>query len=168
MSFTNCTRLTSLQERQNMFSREMSIFVNAPADQVYGLVSDIRRHPEWAFNPLELYHIAGPEQGVGATFSSVAHRVAGIVETFRGQIRVVIDEPPNQFAFETHDPSGRYRWMFTVMSEGNGSRLTQRMEKLSGPWILRYFQPAIIWPLFGSAQVRGGLENIKALLEKET
>ena len=151
-----------------MFSREMSIFVNAPADQVYGLVSDIRRHPIWAFNPLELYHIAGPEQGVGATFSSVAHHVAGIVETFQGQIRVVIDEPPKRFAFETHDSSGRYRWTFTIASEGNRSRLTQRMEKLSGPWILRYVQPAIIWPLFGRRQVRGGLENIKTLLEKET
>ena len=151
-----------------MFSREMSIFVNVPADQAYGLVSDIRRHPEWAFNPLKLHHIGGPEQGVGATFSSVAHHVASIVETFEGQIRVVIDEPPKQFAFETHDPSGRYRWTFTVTSEGNGSRLTQRMEKLSGPWILRYLQPAIIWPLLGSAQVRGGLENIRALLEKET
>lgn len=150
-----------------MFSREMSIFVNVPADQAYGLVSDLRRHPEWAFNPLKLRHIAGPDQGVGATFSSVAHPVAGIVETFQGQIRVMTDEPPKQFAFETHDLSGRYHWMFTVTPEGNGSHLTQRMEKLSGPWILRYLQPAISWPLFGSAQVRGGLENIKALLEKE-
>ncbi|HEU0294568.1 MAG TPA: hypothetical protein VFR47_17645 [Anaerolineales bacterium] len=84
-----------------------------------------------------------------------------------GAIRVVIDEPPKQFAFETHDSSGRYRWTFTVTSKGNGSCLTQRMEKLSGPWIFRYLQPAIIWPLFGSRQVRGGLENIKALLEKQ-
>jgi hypothetical protein len=150
-----------------MFNREMNIFVNVPADQVYELVSDIRRHPEWAFNPLEIRHIAGPEQGLGATFSSVAHRVAGIVETFQGQICVVIDEPPNQFAFETHDTSGRYRWTFIVTPEGNGSRLTQRMEKLSGPWILRYVQPAILWPLFGRSQVRGGLENIKTLLEKQ-
>ena len=151
-----------------MFSREMSIFVNAPIDQVYGLVSNIHRHPEWAFNPLELHHIAGPEHGVGATFSSVAHRVVSTVETLRGQIRVVLDDPPKQFAYETHDSSGRYRWTFTVTPEGNGSRLTQRMEKLSGPWILRYLQPAIIWPFFGRAQVWGGLENIKTLLEKET
>lgn len=108
-----------------------------------------------------------PSARSNAILNSEAHRVAGIVEALQGQICVVLDEPPKQFAFETHDASGRYRWTFTLTPDGKGSRLTQRMEKLSGPWILRYVQPAILWPLFGSRQVRGGLEKIKVLLEKK-
>ena len=79
-----------------MFSREMSIFVNVPADQAYGLVSDLRRHPEWAFNPLKLRHIAGPDQGVGAVSLDVYRHAGGkrfSPDTAYGETLRPVDSP---------------------------------------------------------------------------
>ena len=150
-----------------MLVRARNILVNAPAEDVFGYVADIRRHPDWAANPLQIHHVAGPESGVGATFTTNAHRTVGFAGTFQGRIRVLIEEPPRRFVYRTEDTSGRYQWTFLIAPQENGTRLTHRMEKLSGPWILRWLQPAVLWPLIGKKQVKRGLENIKAQFEQK-
>ena len=148
--------------------KELSIHIDATPETVYRLVSDVIRHPEWSQNPLAIRHVEGPLEGPGATFSSRAGRVARFAGTFKGRIRVRSARPPEHFEYETHDDSGRYVWSFSIAREGNGCRLVHRVEKLSGPWILRVVQPPIIWPLIGSHQVRVGLQNIKRKAEGES
>lgn len=150
-----------------MLKKEINIFISAAAEDVFGYVANVRRHPDWAANPLEIHHMAGPESGLGATFATTAHRTVGFAGTFQGRIRVLIEEPPRRFVYETEDTSGRYQWTFFIIPEGNRTRLTHRMEKLSGPWILRWLQPAVLWPLIGKKQVKRGLENIKVHLEQD-
>lgn len=151
-----------------MLKGEISILINASAEEVFDYVANVRRHSDWAANPLEMRHVAGPDSGVGATFAATAHRTVGFAGTFRGQVRVLTEEPPRRFVYETEDPSGHYQWTFLVAPEEKGTRLTHRMEKLTGPLILRWLQPAVLWPLIGKRQVKRGLENIKAHFEMET
>jgi uncharacterized protein YndB with AHSA1/START domain len=144
---------------------EKSLHIEAAPEQVYRYATDLRRHPEWAFNPLEIKHSSGPESGPGATFESVAHRTAGFAGTFRGVVKIVSDDAPRRFVYDVQDDSGSYRWTMAFEPEGSGTRMTHRFEKYAGPWVLWFLQPALIWPMVGSRQVAGGLSNIKAKLE---
>jgi uncharacterized protein YndB with AHSA1/START domain len=151
---------------KELFARDVQIHIQASCTEVFNYLVDIRRHCEWAANPLEIRHFSGPTAGVGATFESVARRTARVAGTFTGRIRIVAVEPPHRFAYEVEDNTGRYRWTMTITPEGNGTKLTQRMAKLSGPWLINLFQPWLIWPLIGRPQVKGGLDRIKICLER--
>jgi uncharacterized protein YndB with AHSA1/START domain len=144
---------------------EKNLYIEASPEHVYRYATDIRRHAEWAFNPLEIVHVAGPDSGLGATFKSVARRTAGFVGTFRGLIKVVSDAPPYRFVYDVQDDSGSYRWTMLFEAEGSGTRIIHRFEKYAGPWVLWFLQPTLIWPMVGSKQVAGGLANLKAKLE---
>ena len=148
-----------------MFTREKTIFVNTSVDRAFGYVANISSHSEWAANPLKIQHRAGPESGKGATYESVIHHPAWIAGAFQGQIRVLHEEPPHRFVYETSDTTGQYLWSFLLSAEGKGCRLIQRMERISAPWIICLLQPVILWPLLGSRQVQAGLEHIKTKLE---
>jgi hypothetical protein len=52
-----------------------------------------------------------------------------------------------------------------LQPEGKGTRLIQRMERLTGPLWIRLAQPGLVWPLYGRRAVGKGLANIKAKLE---
>ena len=148
-----------------MFNRERTVFINTSTEKAFRYVSDIPRHTEWAANSLEISHTGGPASGPRATFGSVIHNPAGIVGSFQGQIRVLVEEHPHRFVYETSDTTGQYRWTFLLSAKGNGCRLIHRMERISASWIIRLLQPFIIWPLVGSRQVQNGLEHIKTNLE---
>jgi uncharacterized protein YndB with AHSA1/START domain len=148
-----------------MFKREKTILINTSVDKVFSYVANISRHAEWAANSLEIRHTAGPESGEGATYESVIHNPAGIASSFKGQIRVLHEESPHRFVYETFDTTGQYRWSFLLSAEGNGCRLIHRMERISAPWMICLLQPVILWPLLGSRQVQAGLEHIQTNLE---
>ena len=93
-----------------MFKREKTILINTSVDKVFSYVANISRHAEWAANTLEIRHTAGPESGEGATYESVIHSPAGIAGSFKGQIRVLHEESPHRFVYETFDTTGQYRW----------------------------------------------------------
>jgi hypothetical protein len=142
------------------FAREETIQIQAPASSVFDYVADVRRHPEWAAQRLEVR----PQDRDGSplsTYDCTAHLGMPI----RGTIRVVSADPPLRFAYECEDMSGRYLWTMSVRTLGGGSRLTMRVERLSGPFWVRLLQPIIIWPLIGLPGVRRGLANIKDQME---
>src|SRR4051812_41107997 len=61
---------TLAEEASMGFVRLVDIEVAAPPTQIFPLVSDIRRHPEWAYNTLTVAHVDGPEIGPGAHYTS--------------------------------------------------------------------------------------------------
>ena len=150
---------------RELFAREVSIVIAASREAIFDYVVDITRHPEWAANPLEIQHVAGPARGVGATFTSVAHRTARIAGTFTGRVRVLVAERPDLLRYEVIDTSGHYHWTITLATADAGTLLTQHMAKLDGPWLINVVQPSVIWPLVGSYQARVGLARLKARME---
>ena len=156
----------TLVNHRYLFVREQAILIDVPCEAVFTYVVDVLRHPEWAANPLEIRHIAGPTSGVGATFASVAHKTGRVAGTFTGHLRVVEVTPPQRFVYDVVDTSGHYHWTIALHREANCTRLSQRMAKLSGPWLINLLQPRLIWPLIGRPQVRRGLANLKAHLER--
>ena len=138
------------------FAREESIQIQAPLNTVFDYVADIRRHPEWAAQRLEVHPLDRNANPL-STYESKAHLGMAI----HGTIRVVSAEPPLRFAYECEDMSGHYLWTMSLRTLGGGSRLTMRVERLRGPWWVRLLQPNLIWPLIGKPGVRRALENIK-------
>lgn len=145
-----------------MFGREESTYIEAAPEAVFCYVADIRRHVEWAAQPLNIKVEPSPEHGSGTTFSSTVRIGRG---RFIAQGRVIIEEPPVRYIYECRDFSGHYRWSMVLQAEGAGTRLTQRMERLHAPWWVCLIQANVLWPLHGRPSVQKGLANIKTHLE---
>lgn len=144
------------------FGRQVSIFIAETPDLVFRYVIDMRRHAEWSAEPLEIRLEPGPEHGPGTHFTSTAgvgrRRITG-----RG--RIIAEEPPTRFVYESTDLFGCHRWTMTLQAQGTGTRLTQRIERLAGPLWVRLLQPLLLWPLAGHRSVKKGLATLKVRLE---
>ena len=141
------------------FSREISIFITVTPEVVYRYISDIRRHAEWATEPLDIM----PEPGLARRFRSVAQlgpmKIKALVE-------VLSEEPPSRLVYQCKDLFWLHRWTVTLDAEGSGTRLIQRVERIEGPWWVRLLQPMVLWPAVGKSDVQNGLHNLKNRLEK--
>jgi Polyketide cyclase / dehydrase and lipid transport len=148
------------------FVRLVDIEVAAPPAQIFPLVSDIRRHPEWAYNTLTVAHVDGPEIGPGAHYTStVTDAVPGSKKPAKGDIRVLKSDAPELFVYECTDDAGTYRWSVTISRWNDATTVTHTVERLVGPWYVRMLQPTL-WAMFGGKQVRGGLTKLKQLAER--
>jgi uncharacterized protein YndB with AHSA1/START domain len=162
LHMNNSHDLTSANEVQRpQFSRQMRIYIEAAPETVFRYVTDIGRHVEWSAQTLSIK--PDPEHGSGATFASTA--LVGFLLPVAGHISVIAEEAPIRFVYEYQDLSGYYRWTMLLQPEGKGTRLTQRMERLQGPFWIRLAQRGLVWPLYGRRAVGKGLANIKAHLE---
>ena len=142
------------------FAREETIQIQAPASTVFDYVADVRRHPEWAAQRLQV-RARGRDTDPLNTYDSTARLGLPI----RGTIRIVSAEPPLRFAYECEDMSGHHLWTMSLRTVGGGSRLTMRVERLAGPLWVRLLQPILMWPLVGRPGVRKALVNIKRSVE---
>jgi hypothetical protein len=148
------------------FQRTVSAEIEAHIERVYALVSDIRRHPDWAHNELQVEHAAGPEMGLGAEYSCMIERPApGMNKPARGSIRVIEAAAPYRFSYECHDDAGYYRWTFDLSSSGRGTTVHHTVRRLSAPAHVRLVQP-VAWRAFGDSQVRGGLDKLAQLAQR--
>ena len=139
------------------FEKEATI--GAPAAKVFGYVSDIARHGEWAGDRLEVEKTSEGPLGVGSTFSCVGHQMG----THKGQITVTQYEPGSRVVFESEDDSGRWRHQFVVEGHDQQTKLIKAVEpvKLSGMTML--MSPLL--PLIVPRTLGADLRRIRAQLE---
>ena len=143
-----------------MFSREFSVDINAPIEQVFAYVVDLKRHPEWSNNRMEM-KVQGEPVAVGTTFETVVDAFGK--ETAKG--KVIALEAPTRFVYECDtSTSGRWRWTMTLEPIEGGTRLRHRSEGLERPAWMKVVQP-LAFPFIGKKMQAGGLENIKARVE---
>jgi uncharacterized protein YndB with AHSA1/START domain len=148
------------------FDRTVEIDIAAPPERIFGLVSDLRRHPQWAYNTLAVQHVDGPEVGPGACYRSMVTGVApGSRKAIAGRIRVTKSDAPELFIYECTDDGGTYRWTFEVATWYEKTHVNHTVERFSSPWFVPYIQP-LMWATFGVKRVRGGLANLKKLAEQ--
>lgn len=113
---------------QNLDRDEVSGYVDAPPAEVYDLVSDVTRTPE--FSPevqrcTWLPPATGP--AVGARFVAVNKVARG--PSWRNKPVVTVAEPGREFAFSRTEPlSGTVVWRYRLKPEGSGTRVTESYE----------------------------------------
>ncbi len=144
-----------------MAIREGSVQTAAPAQKAFDLLSDVSRHGEWAAHPLTVTRNPGPERDPGATYSCHTAMLGGI----KGAVQVISEDPPGSFVFEAQDASGHFRWSFTIVPDGSGSRITYRMEPVKVPLVMAVLTDMLIWPLAGKKGFEQTLQNIKRSVE---
>lgn len=143
-----------------MFSKEYSVDINAPVEQVWAYVTDLKRHPEWSNNTMEM-RVDGDTVGVGTTFETSVKAFG--TETSKG--RVTEMQAPARFVYECDtSTSGLWRWTMTLEPIAGGTRLRHKAEGLRVPGWFKVVQP-MMFPFIGKKMQTHGLQNIKTRVE---
>jgi hypothetical protein len=149
---------------QTLDRDEQSVHVAAPPEQVYALVSDVTRTPEFSPEILRcswLDEVTGP--AVGARFEAV-NKVPGR-PPWRNRPVVTVAEPGRAFAFRrTERFAGSIEWCYRLEPDGDGTRLTESYRVLEPLSRVGWF---VIGTLFGRRDRRSDLrEGMRATLER--
>ena len=139
-----------------MFAQEKSIDIDAAPEEVYDYVADLRRHPEWAAQKLDIV-----ERDDGRFDSTVTIGPAKL----KAVLSVESAQRPRRFVFISDDGLAPHRWHFDITPRSGGSRLKFGFERMSAPMIIRMAQPILMWPLVGNPGMEKGLSNIKRQVE---
>ncbi len=143
-----------------MFTKEFSVDIDAPIEQVFAYVTDVKRHPEWSNNKMQIT-VHGEPVAVGTTFEAEISAFGKEVS----QCKVVEMTPPTKFVYECDNKaSGYWRWTMTLEPIAGGTRLSHRAEGLQTPGWFKVVQP-LMFPFVGKKMHVGGLNNIKARVE---
>jgi uncharacterized protein YndB with AHSA1/START domain len=143
-----------------VFSNEETIQINAAPEEAWRYVTDLKRHPEWASNPMEM-RVDGEPVQVGTTF----HTVVKAFGSESGDGKVLEMEPPRRFVYECDtSSSGVWRWTMTLSPANGGTRLAHRGEGLKTPLWFKMIQK-FTFPFVGRKMATKGLANLKAKIE---
>ena len=139
---------------------ERQITINASPEQVFGYLSDITRHPEWASHDLKVERTSSGPVAVGSTFSSVGHQMG----EHKAQIRVMELQPNSSVVFEAEDDTGHFRHYFRLQPGDGGTLLTKGSDPLRLSLMLKLLMP--VGRLYMVPRgLDGDLKRIKANLE---
>jgi len=158
---------------QHLTQDQVSLLIQAPPEQIYALVADVTRTPD--FSPA-IVHCAwldgatGPE--VGARFEAVNTTQAG--KTWKNRPIVTAAVPGKEFAFSRTEPfAGTLVWRYTFLPSDGGTEVTESYEVTRPITRLGWF---IIERIFKAGDVQAGLhagmqttlERLRATVERGT
>ncbi len=149
--------------RQELSADQVSRHIDAPADQLYDIISDVTRTPELAPEIISCVWLDGATgPAVGARFKARNH--AGRGPKWSNKPVVVAAERGRDFAFERTEPfSGTVRWVYRFEPDGTGTRVTESYEVTHALSIVGWF---VIGTLYGLKHRRSDLrKNMTATLE---
>ena len=119
-------------------SGQASVHVDAPTEQVYDVVTDVRRMGEWSPETYKTEWLDGATgPALGARFKGSNRR--GIAR-WSTKPRVTACERPREFSFVT-DLLGKdqTKWTYRFEPDGDGTRVTESFELLSDtPAVIRF------------------------------
>jgi hypothetical protein len=106
-----------------MWQTEASIDVAAPAQEVYGYLSDFRRHKEWSLGVAEIEQTNGDMIAVGAEFEAVEK----VPVRFTSYSRITRLEPPRWIEWSAWDGRAfQVSWAFEITASVDSTRVVQR------------------------------------------
>src|SRR5688500_19805280 len=108
---------------QTLDRDEVSTVVAAPPEDVYALVADVTRTPEFSPEVVSCRWLDGATgPAVGARFEAVNASAAG--KRWKNQPVVTVAEPGREFAFTRTEPlAGTIAWSYRFEREGSGTRV---------------------------------------------
>jgi hypothetical protein len=140
----------------------VTIRMDAPPDDIWGLVSDVTRIGELSPETFEGEWIDG------ATGPAAGARFRGHVKrNGRGPVywtvcRVTESEPGRTFAFDVLGPGSRVvnSWRYDIEPAGDGAAVTESFRLASNPATKLY------WAIAGKARNRTNVEGMRQTLER--
>jgi hypothetical protein len=145
---------------------EVSVKIEAPADTLYGLVSDVTNMGRWSPETIRAEWVgsaSGPT--VGAQFKGWNKR--GFVR-WATTCTVTKAEPGQEFQFEVKQSGAR--WGYRFQADGDGTLVTEsREDARPRPAIAKFFSKVALGPDHDAELVDGmrqTLERIKAAAEQ--
>ena len=139
-------------------------FIVAPPEQVWAVLADPARTPEWMTGVVEHSIPDGQEPGPGAAFAMSIEEGRRLAH-YEG--RIVTHEPARHLVVEVWGGSFGDMVMtvsYTLSPEGAGTRLAYRAN--SRPrGLLRLFAP--VFRLLGGLQVKRFLRNLRRIVETD-
>ena len=113
---------------QTLDRDEVSAVVAARPEQVYALVADVTRMPEFSPEVVSCRWIGGADgPAVGARFEAV--NVASAGRRWRNRPEVLVAEPGREFAFgRTERMAGTVIWRYRFEPDGEGTRVVESYE----------------------------------------
>lgn len=142
--------------RQQLDHDEVTLLVDAPAADLFDLVSDVTRTPE--FSP----YIRRCEWLGGATGPAVGARFKATNAMGRGPAWsnkpvVTVVRPPEEFAFERTEPFvGTLEWRYRFEPDGGGTRVTESYRVVAPVTPVGWF---VIGTLYGVKDARAALRT---------
>lgn len=139
---------------QTLDRDEVSIHVDAPPEEVYALIADVTRMPEFSPAILRCTWLDGATgPAVGARFEAVNTTAAG--KTWKNRPVVRVAEPGREFAFARTEPFvGTLAWRYRFEPEDGGTRVVESYD-VERP--ISRFGWFVMERLFRSGDVRAGL-----------
>jgi len=138
---------------------EAKATIKAPAERVFGYVSDFTHHPDWAGHGLKVMRDGDGPVAVGTTYSTEAKQFG----TQREHSTITDITPNTRFAWDSKGALGTIHHWF-ALTEADGSTSVVKGAELSDPSFLAKLTS---WKL--SKDIPAGLESdlakIKARLE---
>ena len=139
-----------------------SIFIEAPPEQVFPLVGDLLRHPEWATDQMKMEAMASGSMSVGNQYRSTTNFKGMVVVA---ELQVVEYQPPTRFAFKVDDRTGRYTHEFLLHSQEGGT-LVERSISNENTDIISKILTIILMPILIIPESNKALQLLKAKVEQ--
>lgn len=153
---------------------ERSIHISAPPEVVWELITDVRRHAEFAGDQsiTKTIHFEGPLE-VGARWT--ADEKIGPMK-FQAPSEITKVSEPEEFAWKSFPPAkdedhqAEVHWTYRVTPEENGVRLSLDMRGTTpkkGAGMIKFQRFLVGAPRKNPRDMMTTLENIKAAAERE-
>ncbi len=145
---------------QTLDRDNVSAYVDARPDEVYALVADVTRTPEFSPEILRCRWLDGATgPAVGARFEAVNKLTRG--PSWKNRPVVTVADPGRELAFaRTEKLFGTVEWRYRFEPEGTGTRVTESYEVTRPITRVGWF---VIDRVFGSgnrrAELRAGMET---------
>lgn len=139
-----------------------SIFIKAPPEQVFPLVGDLLRHPEWATDQMKMEAISSGGIRVGNQYRSITN-FKGMVVVAKRQVAEY--QHPSRFAFTVNDRTGRYTHEF-VLHPQSGGTLVERSISNENTDIISKILTIILMPMLIIPESKKALQLLKAKVEQ--
>ena len=113
---------------QTLDRDEVSAVIAAPPEELYALVADVTRTPEFSPDIVRCSWLGGAQgPSVGARFEAVNRTAAGM--TWKNRPVVTVADPGREFAFARTEPfAGTVAWRYRLEPVDGGTRVTESYE----------------------------------------
>lgn len=138
------------------------IVIDAPIEQVWALLVDIERQPEWMHEMKAVRIPAGESIGVGLICEADV-RILGISVT--DPVRITVFDPPHTYAI-SHDGTFRGSGTITLEAGADGTTTIVRWDEVLIPPVFAHLGSLAMTPVLG-AIFQADLVRFKALVEDE-